>query len=35
MSDLVILNIGAPFWGLLCGIAISKVFERKQLIKKV
>jgi len=29
MSDLVILNIGAPFWGLLFGIAISKVFERE------
>jgi benzoate membrane transport protein len=29
MSDLVILNIGSPFWGLLFGIAISKVFERE------
>ena len=35
MSDLVILNIGAPFWGLLCGITISKVFERKKLITNI
>jgi benzoate membrane transport protein len=35
MSDLVILNIGAPFWGLICGIAISKVFEKKLILKKI
>ena len=29
MSDLVIFNIGSPFWGLLGGLLIAKIYERK------
>ena len=29
MSDLVVLNIGSPFWGLLGGLLIAKIYERK------
>ena len=29
VSNVAILNIGAPFWGLLFGFALSWVFERK------
>ena len=30
MSDLTILNIGSPFWGLVGGLLICKIYEKKQ-----
>ena len=29
MSDLVFLNIGSPFWGLIGGVIIAKMFDKK------
>ena len=29
MSDLVFLNIGSPFWGLVSGVIITKMFDKK------
>ena len=29
MSDLVFLNIGSPFWGILGGLLIAKIYEKK------
>ena len=29
MSDLVLLNIGSPFWGLIGGLFIVKIYENK------
>ena len=29
MSDLVFLNVGSPFWGILCGLLIAKIYEKK------
>ena len=30
MSDIIILNIGAPFWGLLGGLFIAKMYEKNE-----
>ena len=30
MSDLTILNIGSPFWGLVGGLLICKIYEKKE-----
>ena len=30
MSDLTILNIGSPFWGLVGGFLICKIYEKKE-----
>ncbi|MDB9915199.1 benzoate/H(+) symporter BenE family transporter [Alphaproteobacteria bacterium] len=29
MSDLVFLNIGSPFWGLIGGVVVAKIFDKK------
>lgn len=31
VADVPILNIGAPFWGLVCGAAVSALIERADL----
>jgi benzoate membrane transport protein len=33
VADLAILNIGAPFWGLLAGLAISRLLERGDFVR--
>ena len=30
MSDLTILNVGSPFWGLVGGFLICKIYEKKE-----
>jgi len=30
MSDLTFLNIGSPFWGLVGGFLIAKIYENKK-----
>lgn len=29
VADVPILNVGAPFWGLVIGYAVSRLLERK------
>jgi benzoate membrane transport protein len=29
VADVPIFNIGAPFWGLVIGYAVSRLLERK------
>ena len=31
MSDLVFLNIGSPFWGILGGLLIAKIYEKNNI----
>jgi benzoate membrane transport protein len=31
VADVSVLSIGAPFWGLLAGLAVSAVLERADL----
>lgn len=33
VADLAILNVGAPFWGLLAGLVISRLLERGDFAK--
>jgi benzoate membrane transport protein len=33
VADLAILNIGAPFWGLLAGLTISRLLERGDFVR--
>ena len=34
MADVAIFNVGAPFWGLVLGVAVSWLLERKDFAER-
>ena len=34
VADMPLLNVGAAFWGLICGLAISFLMERDDFATK-